>query len=323
MTPPVMALSARCVGGLAVALGLWAGLSTALTDTASAAPAGSSPAGPGRSGAADSPTPGDRGPRTGAPDRSRAGDKPAATRRSGPLPAQPKSAAAIPAASKAAAWVTSTGAAVPVSTPPARSEIASRRPVRTRVGEPEQIPEAMAVTSSATSAPRLFNNPLGRRITIYRGTHFVIPNRWAVWVTKDSGEATFTADSAYDLKDEDQLDWNKLAGITYTPWRPDRNSAMVVWRYNLNSGAFEIGPFFNVDFRYVFPTTDEVITLPVNETFSYYVDYDGITVSYGDRTVYKATPEGLTPNFWTSARVTGWFGGSEVAPRTLSYYQRA
>jgi hypothetical protein len=39
--------------------------------------------------------------------------------------------------------------------------------------------------------------------------------------------------------------------------------------------------------------------------------------------VTSTTPEGLTPNFWTSARVTGWFGGSEVAPRTLSYYQRA
>jgi hypothetical protein len=174
----------------------------------------------------------------------------------------------------------------------------------------------------ARALSALFNcDPRGRLITIYQGTHFVIPNQWALWVTKDSGDATFTADSAYDLKDEDQYDWNKLAGITFTPWRPDRNSAMVVWRYNLQSGAFEIGPFFNVDFRYVFPSKDEVITLPVNATFSYSVDYDGITVHYGDRTVYKATPEGLTPNFWTSARVTGWFGGSEVAPRTISYYQ--
>jgi hypothetical protein len=301
MTPPAMTLPARWVGGLTVALGLWAALAIALADSVSAAPAGPAPAAPGRPGAADSPTQGDRGPRTGTPDRSRASGKPAAGR--------------------AATRVAAPESEVPVSTPPAPAGLATRRPVRTPVVKPEQIPESTSVTASATPVPRLFDNPLGRRITIYQGTSFVIPNRWAVWVTKDSGGATFTADSTYDLKDEDQFDWNKLAGITYTPWRPDRNSAMVVWRYNLQSGAFEIGPFFNVDFRYVFPTKDEVITVPVDETFRYSVDYDGITVSYGDRTVYKATPEDLTPNFWTSARVTGWFGGSEVAPRTISYYQ--
>jgi len=31
---------------------------------------------------------------------------------------------------------------------------------------------------------------------------------------------------------------------------------------------------------------------------------------------------GLTPNVWTAARVSGWFGGNEVAPRTVSYYLR-
>jgi len=149
----------------------------------------------------------------------------------------------------------------------------------------------------------------------------LIPNRLALWVTKDSGGATFTANSAYDLKGVDQLDWNKLAGITFTPWRPDRNSSMVVWRYNLQDGTYEVGPFFNVDFRYVFPTEDEIITVPVNQTFTYSVGYDGISVTYGDRTVSKSTPADLKPNFWTSARVTGWFGGSEVAPRTISYYQ--
>ena len=149
----------------------------------------------------------------------------------------------------------------------------------------------------------------------------MIPNRWTLWVTKESGDATFTADSAYDLGDEDQYDWNKLAGITFTPWRPDRNSSMIVWRYNLQNGMYEIGPFFNVDFKYVFPTDDQVITVPADQMFSYTVDYNGISVSYGGRTVYKDTPADLKPNFWTSARVTGWFGGSEVAPRTVSYYQ--
>lgn len=50
------------------------------------------------------------------------------------------------------------------------------------------------------------------------------------------------------------------------------------------------------------------------------VDYTGVTISYGDKTVFKPFPPGLTPNVWTAARVSGWFGGNEVAPRTVSYY---
>jgi hypothetical protein len=198
---------------------------------------------------------------------------------------------------------------------PAAATRDERRPVRTAPAAP--------VVAAPTTAPAPAAAPVtrGRLITIYKGTHFVIPNRWALWVTKDSGGATFTANSAYDLKGVDQLDWNKLAGITFTPWRPDRNSSMVVWRYNLQDGTYEVGPFFNVDFRYVFPTVDEIITVPADQSFTYSVDYDGISVTYGDRTVSKSTPADLKPNFWTSARVTGWFGGSEVAPRTISYYQ--
>jgi len=28
----------------------------------------------------------------------------------------------------------------------------------------------------------------------------------------------------------------------------------------------------------------------------------------------------LIPNVWTAARVSGWFGGNEVAPKTVAYY---
>ena len=272
---------ARTVAGFAVAVGIAGAAAVALADQASAAP--------GRSGSSvDGSTHDSRGSRAEPVQR-----KP-----------RPRAAAArevsAPAASAAATRV-------------------ERRPVRTAPA----APVVAAPTTRPTTAllPTAAPVTRGRLITIYKGTHFVIPNRWALWVTKDSGGATFTADSAYDLKDADQLDWNKLAGITFTPWRPDRNSSMVVWRYNLQNGTYEVGPFFNVDFRYVFPTEDEIITVPVDQTFTYSVDYDGISVTYGDRTVSKSTPADLKPNFWTSARVTGWFGGSEVAPRTISYYQ--
>ena len=291
----------RSVSGLVMALGIATGAAIALADQAWAAPCPS-----GDNAAQDS-----RGPRANAVSRSEVGTKRSAARQA--TPSATGTAARSPVvraatSTRADRRPVRTAAAVPVVPEPATTEPAATGPAT-----------ATAVTAASKPYPRWDRR--GRLITIYKGTHFVIPNRWTLWVTKESGDATFTADSAYDLGDEDQYDWNKLSGITFTPWRPEQNSSMVVWRYSLQKGKYEIGPFFNVDFAYVFPTDEQIITIPADQTFTYSVDYNGITVSYGDQTVYKPTPADLTPNFWTSARVTGWFGGSEVAPRTVSYYQ--
>lgn len=202
-------------------------------------------------------------------------------------------------------------------TPPAMRRAA----VAPRVA-PQVTPSDIWSSPAARVAGILGCDPRGRLQTIYQGTHFVIPGTPALWVTSDSGDATFTADSRYDLKDADQHDWNKLSGLTFTPLEPNRNAAMVVWRLNnVTDDFFEVGPFFNDDYAYVFPTEQQIIRVPAGAAFSYYVDYTGITVSYGDITVYKPYPNDLIPNFWTSARVLGWFGGSEVAPATVSYYK--
>ena len=175
----------------------------------------------------------------------------------------------------------------------------------------------------ATALMGLFNcDPRGRQITIYKGTHFAIPNNFGgFFVQRVAGTGTLTSDSVYDLKDEDQKDWSKFTGIAFTPLEPDRDSAMVGWRYDLTTQEFEIAPFYNVDKVRILPKDPaEVISVPAGETFDYLVDYTGVTISYADQRVFKPFPEGLNPNIWTAVRVSGWFGGNEVAPRTLSYY---
>jgi len=183
------------------------------------------------------------------------------------------------------------------------------------------VASAPAPAPAATSLQSLFFDPRGRRITVFKGLHFVIPQSPAIFVKKVSGTGTFTSDSVYDLKDVDQYDWNKLTGIAFSPLQRDRNSIMVGWRYNLASQEFEIAPFYNVNKERILPNErTEVISVPTGQTFQYNVDYSGVTISYGDKTVFKPYPPGLTPNIWTAVRVSGWFGGNEVAPRTLSYY---
>jgi hypothetical protein len=183
-----------------------------------------------------------------------------------------------------------------------------------------------ASVANANNITFPWSDPRGRQITIYKGTHFAIPNSFGYFVQQTVGTGTFVANSAYDLTDVDQYDWNKFTGIAFTPLEPDRNSAMVGWRYNLTSQEFEIAPFYNVDKVRILPNENplspgyEVISVPADQTFEFNVDYTGITLSYGGRTVYKPYPPGLVANVWTAARVSGWFGGNEVAPRTLSYF---
>jgi len=246
------------------------------------------------------------------------------------ISAEPRPAAAAPESRLTA---TATAPAPVAGTPPAAMATASipassvPAPSVSALGIP--APRAAAPTAGSGAGTPIANvlqtlfgcDPRGRLITIYKGTHFAIPNSFAYFTKKVGGTGTFTADTVYDLKDEDQYDWNKFTGIAFTPLEPDRNSVMVGWRYNLISQEFEIAPFYNVDKKRILPNEQtEVISVPAGETFDYAVDYSGVRISYGGTTVYKPYPEGLKPNVWTAARVSGWFGGNEVAPRTISYY---
>jgi hypothetical protein len=297
------------VGGLAAALGVGAVVGFLTCAPASAAPADS----------ADT-----------ADSAARADDRKASpARRAAARSAQPRIAARPVAA--AASRVAPVSAVAPSSARVATNLVAEtlaaplpsvgapREARKTQRAAAQQTP-----TQSAQGANITFPwcDPRGRQITIYKGTHFAIPNNGGYFITQTVGTGTFTTNSAYDLKDVDQFDWNKFTGITFTPLEPDYNAAMVGWRYNLTTQEFEIGPYYNLDKARLSPNANEVISVPAGETFQFNVDYSGITLTYGDRTVYKPYPPGLTANVWTAARVSGWFGGNEVAPRTISYYLR-
>jgi hypothetical protein len=295
------------VGGLAAALGAGVVIGFVSCAQASAAPTDST----GPSARADS------GQHTTAPARrASAGNRDPAGARSAR-----RSATSPPAATLASATV---APVVAVSESPV-SELAVPVPwrqTRTSITKP---PASVADAARVTFP---WSDPRGRQITIYKGTHFAIPNSFGYFIQQTVGTGTFISNSAYDLKDIDQYDWNKFTGIAFTPLEPDRDAAMVGWRYNLTTLEFEIAPFYNVNKARILPNENplspgyEVISVPVGETFEFAVDYSGITLSYGGRTVYKPYPSGLTPNVWTAARVSGWFGGNEVAPRTLSYFLR-
>lgn len=172
--------------------------------------------------------------------------------------------------------------------------------------------------ASASSA----RNSLRNRIVIFKNTQLAVPLQMVFFARRVSGEATFTENSAYDLHNVDQYDWNKLTGISFTLLRPDTDAIMVAWRYNVDTGMFEVGPYYNVDLARIMPDDSEIISVPVNEPFTFSADYQGITVQYGDTMVYKPIPEGLHPHQLSAFRINSWFGGTSRAPKTISFYLR-
>lgn len=326
-TPGALATPALIgrIGGLAVALGIGGAVATGLAAQAAAAPAGSS--------TPDSAISSVGRDASAAPSAARPH---AAHRAKGSAPTAPARRSAVHPAAAVAVAPRVALRPVPAAAAPGRR--AAPVPTST-VTSVTNLASAVTVTPTAATAQADIWSSLmtrlagifgwdarGRLQTIYQGTHFTIPNNFGFFIQKVSGSATFTANTTYDLGDVDQYDWNKLTGIAFTPLEPDRDSAMVGWRYNLVTQMFEIAPFYNVNKIRILPNENplspgyEVISVPADQTFTYTVDYTGVTISYGDRTVTKPYPTGLTPNVWTAARVSGWFGGNEVAPRTVSYY---
>ena len=291
-----------CMGGLAAALGVGVVIGLGTCAQATAAPTDST--GPSsRAASADQDAAPTR--RASAGNRDRSGVRGVVR------------SATPPAAGTLGPATTALAAAEPV--PDTAAPVSWRQARKPAAKSPTPVADAAKVTFG-------WSDPRGRQITIYKGTNFAIPNSFGYFIQQTVGTGTFISNSAYDLKDVDQYDWNKFTGIAFTPLEPDRNAAMVGWRYNLATLEFEIAPFYNVDKVRVLPNENplspgyEVISVPVGETFQFNVDYSGITLTYGDRAVYKPYPTGLVPNVWTAARVSGWFGGNEVAPRTISYY---
>ena len=307
------------VGGLAVALGVGAAVTTGLAATAWA-------------DSADTPSSSARvesaGERTARPAVNRgpraASSTPQSSRNAARSIAEPRPAAALMTPARTVRASVSAPAPVALA-PGASASVVSSTPVAAAVAAPRRAVLSKQVTAGPVSnwlTQLLGCDPRGRHITIYKGTHFAIPNSSGLFIRETVGTGTFTTDSAYDLKDADQYDWNKFTGITFTPLEPDRNAAMVGWRYNLTTQEFEIAPYYNVDKARIRPEEDEVISVPAGETFTFDVNYTGITLTYGGQEVTKPYPVGLTGNVWTAARVSGWFGGNRVAPRTVSYFIR-
>lgn len=81
------------------------------------------------------------------------------------------------------------------------------------------------------------------KYTCYKGCHWflpVIPRFY--WKRKNfNWVVNFDGSCKYDIQEE-QLDWNKLVGVS-NYLNPRKDSLRFVWRYNISNENFEIGVY--------------------------------------------------------------------------------
>lgn len=158
------------------------------------------------------------------------------------------------------------------------------------------------------------------KIFIPKGIPFGLPAETKFLITNVTGSSYFTSDSKYNCNNSHQYDWNKLTGISFTPWRTDIDALMVAWRYLIKTNEFQVAPYYNVHMARILPLFNETITVKENDPFNFFVDYNGVKLSYHDQIIYKPKPNDLIPNFYLSFRVLTWFGGSSLPPSDIYLY---
>lgn len=119
---------------------------------------------------------------------------------------------------------------------------------------------------------------------------------------------------------EDQHDWSKLSGITFTPWQPRKNTAMAGWRYNNVIDSIELTPYFHVNGVRIF-NDDPHLTIGVDEPFEHEIQLNYETK---DITLTIKTARGVLSETHTFTTFRNWlvlihpyFGGNKRAPRRI------
>jgi hypothetical protein len=138
------------------------------------------------------------------------------------------------------------------------------------------------------------------------------------------------ADARYVLRDKngkidvDQFDWLKLHGITFTPLRTMRNTAMIGWRYNVEKDSFDLNAYFHQNGERFF--NDVCIRVGTNEVFETEIKLDYAAKNI---TVSVITPRGrLTETRPYRVKrfpnrvffIHPFFGGTTKAPHKISLY---
>ena len=124
-----------------------------------------------------------------------------------------------------------------------------------------------------------------------------------------SWECSFSDNCKYDIGN-DQLDWNKLVGIS-NKLHPRMDSVRFVWRYNIQQDKFDIGLFVEKNFKF---TPYNLISVNSNETFQLKFNFfQKFLIARANQTVQNV--DFIINNF--TYRLNPYFGGNMSSPHFM------
>jgi hypothetical protein len=172
--------------------------------------------------------------------------------------------------------------------------------------------------------------PNEQRYTMKKGRHHaskLLKNRllrhveYLHWYNRFDSSARYIIHNENGSIHEDQHDWSKLSGITFTPWQPRKNTAMAGWRYNNVKDSIELIPYFHVNGQRIFNDNPH-LTIGVNEPFEHEIHLNYVTKEI---TVTLKTARGILSEIHTFTTFRKWlvqihpyFGGNKRAPRRIT-----
>lgn len=180
-----------------------------------------------------------------------------------------------------------------------------------------QLTEELASNSTFTIAEgNHFSNPRNFPISKFKPLTFEFsPNESWKYLLKDA-----TQPSGLSV---DQLDWNKLLGVTVTPLNPMGDTVMSGWRYEPDTDSITICPYWHRNSFGIVREMDESLKVPVKIGTTYQVSlwHDGTNMHY----VMKEKSSGNVLQVESKPFRGGWsflklchiiqpyFGGNKVA----------
>ena len=156
---------------------------------------------------------------------------------------------------------------------------------------------------------------------VKKNRHYSRPRRFKIYRKPRTLKTTviFNRDCDYDLVDQDQKDWNKLTGLTYS-FNPLSETVMIGWRYNRDTELIELGGYYHVEKGRHF--TEPLLSVRLGSIVETYIEVDYSKKTYTVRLKSEDNEVSHTYSFthnrtW-ARRINLWFGGNEKAPQTIS-----
>lgn len=162
---------------------------------------------------------------------------------------------------------------------------------------------------------------MSAQYTIHKGTHAAKPCflrikrkphavRW---------RASFVQPE-YALGDADQLDWNKLFGLSFHLFTNHENSWMMGWRWNEQERVIELNEYMHrngkTEYSTVIATCSAGQTIDCQMLIDYKRDKIWCTIHIDGQEVYSMVRQYTRLRKWTR-EINTWFGGNRKAPNDI------